>query len=254
MFEKLMNRFACVEEVDYVCLGGSRGRKTHDLDSDYDVYVYLNSELELEKRRVLIDDYVSYMEYGNHFWELEDDGVLKNGIEIEFIYRDSDFLSDLEQNTRNQNMGIGYSTCMLDNVLNSKLLIDNKGDFEEKRNTLKSLITDELFETIINNDKPLLKDSIPALTNQIKKAVKRQDLHSINHRITEFFSIYYDILFARNKELHKGEKRLFETALTFDVLPADFEEDIPYILKNMYTDLNAGEKVEEISIKLLNIL
>ena len=37
------------------------------------------------------------MEIGNQFWELEDDCVLKNGIEIELIYRSLDgFDKELE--------------------------------------------------------------------------------------------------------------------------------------------------------------
>ncbi len=45
------------------------------------------SDLLPEIRWKLLGKYCSDMEIQNQFWELEDDCILNNGIEIEFIYR-----------------------------------------------------------------------------------------------------------------------------------------------------------------------
>ena len=45
----------------------------------------------------------------------------------------------------------------------------------------------------------LLSGMLPSFDTQIKKAEKRRDLVSVNHRVTEFLASYFDILFALNE-------------------------------------------------------
>ena len=53
----------------------------------------------------------------------------------------------------------------------------------------------------------LLKDKpFASYYEQIEKAIKRDDKNSINHRISAFMASYFDIIFAKNKMLHPGEK------------------------------------------------
>ena len=59
----------------------------------------------------------------------------------------------------------------------------------------------------------LLKDKpFASYYEQIKKALMRNDIVSVNHRITAFLASYFDIIFATNKLLHPGEKRLIKYA------------------------------------------
>ena len=68
---------------------------------------------------------------------------------------------------------------------------------------------------------------MPAFSHQIEKAIKRQDLLSMNHRTSEFFASYFDLLFALNEQTHPGEKRMLEYAKTHcTLLPKQFEETI----------------------------
>ena len=87
MIHELCKEFSQLEQVEAIALGGSRAGQACDQNSDYDVYVYLNSPIDEATRLKILSKYCSYMEIGNQFWELEDDCVLNNGIEIELIYR-----------------------------------------------------------------------------------------------------------------------------------------------------------------------
>lgn len=63
--------------------------------------------------------------------------------------------------------------------------------------------------------------------DQIESAVKRKDYVSINHRTAAFIASYFDIIFAKNKILNPGEKKLVEFALkNCKILPEDFEKDV----------------------------
>ena len=87
MIQELYKEFSQLEQVEAIALGGSRAGQNYDQNSDYDVYVYLNSPIDETIRQNILSKYCSYMEIGNQFWELEDDCVLNNGIQIELIYR-----------------------------------------------------------------------------------------------------------------------------------------------------------------------
>ena len=71
MIHELCKEFSQLEQVEAIALGGSRAGQAYDQNSDYDVYVYLNSPIDEKTRQIILSNYCSYMEIGNQFWELE---------------------------------------------------------------------------------------------------------------------------------------------------------------------------------------
>lgn len=176
------------------------------------------------------------MEIGNQFWELEDDCVLNNGIEIELIYRSLDeFDKDLQAVVLEHQAQNSYTTCMWYNLLNSKIIYDRYGRYATLQKKYNLPYPAELKKNIINKQSLLLDQAMPAFSRQIKKALKRQDLLSINHRTSEFFASYFDLLFAFNEQLHPGEKRMLQFAKNnCPHLPQNFENDIQDYFQNLY--------------------
>ena len=176
------------------------------------------------------------MEIGNQFWELEDDCVLNNGIEIELIYRSLDeFDKDLQAVVVEHQAQNSYTTCMWYNLLNSKIIYDRDGHYAALQKKYNLPYPAELKKNIINKQSLLLDQSMPAFSRQIKKALKRQDLLSINHRTSEFFASYFDLLFAFNEQLHPGEKRMLQFAKNkCSHLPQNFENDIQDYFQNLH--------------------
>ena len=236
MIEKVIKAFEKLEEVEAMLLGGSRATGTEDEKSDYDIYVYLNKPLAEEKRREILDQYCSYMEYSNEFWELEDDGTLNNGIDLELIYRDYSFFDEIIEGMKNKNVGNGYSSCFYDNLMNSVVLFDKSGKIKEKQENNVGLIDDEYVQAVIDKNYPLVYRDMPAMYHQVKKAMERNDRNSVVHRLAEYFAIYYDILFALNKASHPGEKRLVELASTMDHIPENFKEKVNIVFLNMFSN------------------
>ena len=222
MIQELYKEFSQLEQVEAIALGGSRAGQDYDQTSDYDVYIYLNSPIDEAIRQNILSKYCSYMEIGNQFWELEDDCVLNNGIQIELIYRSLEsFEQELNSTVFQHKAQNAYTTCMWHNLLHSKILYDPNGNYASLQRAYQIPYPQELKKHIIERQLLLLEQAMPAFSVQIEKAIKRQDLLSMNHRSSEF------LLFALNEQTHPGEKRMLEYAkANCTLLPKQFEETI----------------------------
>ena len=247
-FKELIEDLKSLEEVELIMLGGSKALNKEDALSDYDVYVYYSDYIEVEARREILKKYFKYVEVSNKFFEEEDDGILINGKEVELIYRDLNFLEDNFINTFEKfKSSFGYSTCMVHNILTSKVLYD-KNDIIKGYREKYNFYPKELKESIVLNNIKLLDNQMPSLSYQIIKAIKRGDIISINHRITEYLAIYFDILFSLNEEFHPGEKRLLPWIEKFKIKPENSKELITKLLNAQNLSKEDGIKtVKELS-------
>lgn len=73
---------------------------------------------------------------------------------------------------------------------------------------------------------PMLRGTISSYAAQLEKAAARHDLVSLNHRLAALLASYFDLVFAVNRSLHPGGKRLMATALALPSLPENFERDV----------------------------
>ena len=208
-----VNRFfqalGALPQVDAIALGGSRATGRNDETSDYDVYVYTRGSIPEDSRRHILEQYCSYMEIGNAFWEMEDDVTLKNGIDMDIIYRN---IADFERTVSSVVVDCvpcgGYTTCMWHNLITSKILVDKSGHLTALQKAYRIPYPQKLKKNIISHNLALLSGMLPSFDRQIQKAQARGDLVSVNHRLTEFLASYFDVLFALNEMTHPGEKRM----------------------------------------------
>lgn len=254
-FNDLVNELKSLEEVEIIMLGGSKSLNKEDELSDYDVYVYFNKHISKEKRENILKKYFKYCEIANEFWEEEDDGILKNGEEVELIYRDVKFIEEQFKNIfERYNTSFGYSTCMVHNILTAKVIYDKNNIIKEYRKKY-NYYPENLKKKIVLENIKLLDNQMPSLSYQIIKAAKRRDLVSINHRITEYLSIYFDILFALNEEFHPGEKRLLTWVDKFRVKPLNAKENIERLLCVGTTNFNETiSLINELSSDMNNLV
>jgi hypothetical protein len=208
-FENLVKDFSACPEVDAVVLAGSSAAGTSDAKSDYDVYIYLNQPLPIAKRRQILATYCRTVELDNQYWEPEDDCILNNGIAIDLVYRNlADLEASLSRTLQDSQPNNSYTTCLWFNVLHSQPLFDRHGTYQTMQTRFAIPYPELLRERIIERSRNLLQGRLPSYFDQIVKAVDRQDLISINHRVAEFLASYFDLLLAYNRLPHPGEKRL----------------------------------------------
>lgn len=249
----LTKEFEKLEEVEGILLAGSQATGTNDINSDYDLYIYTSREIDVCRRKIICDKYFKYIELDNKFWETEDDGILKNDIPVEIIYRDISWINNcLDKVLVRFEADTGYTTCFWSNLINSVILYDKEGKLKELQDKYKISYPRELKENIIQKNYVLLKKQMPAYYHQIKKALKRNDLISINHRVAAFFASYFDIIFAVNEFPHPGEKKILKVIRDNNLkVPIDMEINVLNILK--YSAGNTEKLLKEIDLLINNL-
>ena len=248
LFEEIGN----LPQVEAIALGGSRATGRSDEKSDYDVYVYITGSIPENDRRSILGKYCKYMEIGNSFWELEDDVTLKDGIDMDIIYRDmKDFENMVSSVVIDCVPWNGYTTCMWHNLITSQIVLDKNYKLNALQEKYRIPYPKKLKENIISNNLKLLSGMLPSFDMQIKKAENRGDLVSINHRVTEFLASYFDIIFALNEMAHPGEKRMQSICSEeCNILPNNFDanlyrlfdglfrKDISGVIRDMVDEIN----------------
>ncbi|MCS5422516.1 MULTISPECIES: DUF4037 domain-containing protein [Psychrilyobacter] len=255
---ELVDDFSKYESVDGVLLSGSRTTPDFDKDSDYDLYIYSKGEIPLDFRKKIADKYFNYAELDNTTWEREDQGFFRgNGVQVDIVYRDVEFIERvLEEIVIKCTASTGYSTCFWANFIKSDILYDRDGKLENLQKKFDIEYPEELRKNIVSKNFPLLNKIIPAYTNQIEKALKRNDILSVNHRISAFFESYFDIIFAINMKLHPGEKKLLKiTKEQLDHTPENMETDIRELFENLYKrEFDIVDKLNVITGRLESLL
>lgn len=238
---ELFSELSKLDEVEAIALGGSRAGTVYDEKSDYDVYLYCTAPVPVPTRQALLKRYCTRLELGNSFWEYEDNAVLNNGIDIDILYRNLDeFANGISRVVDDCQASNGYTTCMWHNLRTCKVLYDRDGRLTALKNKYGGEYPNQLQANIIDRNMKLLRYAMPAYCTQIKKAVERGDLVSINHRVTEYLASYFDIIFALNKKTHPGEKRLIQLCeKTCDILPEHFAENLQRLFADMFTNSSA---------------
>ncbi len=245
----ILEEFKKIPEVEVISLGGSRARNNFDSTSDYDIYVYYNKCIKKDARENILNKYVKYMEYSNKYWEEEDDGILLDDIKVEFIYRDIKFLQEIYEDVYINNVTqFGYTTCNIENIVTSKVLFDRNKVMSKFKKKFE-IYPKQLSEKIVTKNLELLHDKMPSFGYQVIKALQRNDLISINNRLTEYLAVYMDIIFALNYKYNIGEKRLIDELKKCEKLPHNAVEDIENLLKNCMCD---AEKSIELVNKISN--
>jgi len=249
--EKLFNEISNIPQVEAIALGGSRATGRNDEKSDYDIYVYITAGIDEKVRKGILEKYCKYMEIGNHFWELEDDVTLKNGIDMDIIYRDmADFGKMVSSVVDDCVAWNGYTTCMWHNLITSKIVYDKSGKLQNLQEKYKIPYPQKLKENIISNNMKLLNGMLPSFDMQIEKAEKRGDYVSVNHRVAEFLSSYFDIIFAMNEMTHPGEKRMQSIcSKECKILPRNFDENLNRLFQAMYRE-NVSPIIKEMVVEI----
>jgi hypothetical protein len=252
--QEIAQAFATLPNVIAVALAGSLTSPlpVSDQKSDFDLYVYAKPDIPVEARNALSQrlGQPSPVEINNQFWETGDEWIdTRTGRGMDVTYRWPEWIEEQLQRVIEQHQAsTGYSTCFWYNVVVSEPLYDPSGWFAKIKARADQPYPEPLRLAIIAKNYPILRKNISAYSHQLDKAIARHDLVSINHRIAALLASYFDIIFAVNRVLHPGEKRLLDFAARMcPKLPEHMEPDVR-------TVLNAAATPEKIPAAITSLV
>ena len=232
---EIAGRLSVFPTVEAIALSGSQAARTIDKDSDIDLYVYGREPVPLVERQALVKELgASRADLNLSFWDLGDEWYdLQTGIEIDVMFWDPQWIEDqLKRVVIEHQPSMGYTTCFWHTILNSEILFDRRGWFADFQSRYRVPYPEPLRRAIISKNQAVLRGVIPSYLGQIKKALKRDDLVSVNHRVAGLFASYFDVLFALNRLTNPGEKKLVKLASrTCSILPENMEEQVKAVLQ-----------------------
>ena len=240
VFNTVIEEYARLPQVQAAAIGGSNRANTSDLNSDIDIYIFINEEISVNKRLEIIKKYSSKYEAGGDYFGPGDEFFVDEmKCQMDVMFFDRIWIeNEIEKVWIENRASNGYSTCFLFTVKNCEILYDKNEWLKNLKRKLETPYPKILKQNIIKRNMMLLKDKpFSSYYEQIEKALIRKDFNSVNHRIAAFMASYFDIIFAVNELLHPGEKKLVEYARRHcDILPEDFGENIEKLLTQPNSD------------------
>jgi hypothetical protein len=214
---RLASLYSRFPQVEAAAVSGSLTSGTPaDASSDIDLYVYTTAAIPLEQREELVRAAggASRADMNLDYWDLGDEWFhAGSGIEVDVMYWDTGWVEEaLRQVVFEHRASLGYTTAHWHTVQNSKPLFDRRGWFAGLQTQMRIDYPENLRRNILSRNHRVLRRVIPAYFHQVDKAAARGDLVSVNHRVASLLASYFDIIFAANRVLHPGEKRLLEQA------------------------------------------
>ncbi|MGP9821435.1 nucleotidyltransferase domain-containing protein [Salinarimonas sp. NSM] len=209
------DRLALEPGVRAVALGGSRasggGEAVADALSDLDLYVYADPHPAVDARRALVADRAvpGTEEVDNRYFETGDEWLDRAGIGLDVMYRDPAWIADrIAAAMERAEPSLGWSTCLVYNVAHARPLADPDGWFATLRARARAPYPEALARAICAHNAPMLRGARCSFLEQLTLAGAREDAVASNHRAAAFLASWFDMLFAANRALHPGEKRL----------------------------------------------
>jgi hypothetical protein len=226
----MAEQFSAIDSVQAVALSGSAAGGAASDHSDIDLYVFATEPIPVAQRQQIaaIRGY-SRADFNLQYWDTGDEWFdAPSGIEVDIMYWSMGWLEEqLARVIDRHQSAIGYTTCFWHTVKQAVILFDRQGWFTALQEKAQATYPEALRSAIIQLNTPLLHAIIPSYTHQLEKAIQRNDMVSVNHRLCAYLASYFDVLFALNRLLHPGEKRLLAFAENnCPLLPEDMAADI----------------------------
>jgi hypothetical protein len=226
--QEIASAFGSIPGVEAVAWCGSAAMGVADAHSDFDFYVYTSAPVPVESRRSVISERSRHSQLNNLFWELEDEWIDRENRWFNAMHRSCDFvLGEIAARLDRYSADLGYTTAYCFSVANGFVLHDPRQWLGTVQQRLRQPFPEPLVRSIVAKNRPVLGGGMQSCyLAQMKAAIARDDLISLNHRVAAWIASYTDILFAVNRSYHPGEKRLLMYLQGLPELPEKALEDV----------------------------
>lgn len=208
--DQLVERLADVPPVRAVVITGSQASGAAGADSDLDLFVYVDGDIGVERRRLAED-----LADRSHPVLVDEDPFgsgdvwrSPHGTWIDAVFWSPTWAEDqLDRVLDRHEASLGYSTAFWRSISSARPLYERDAWHPALQQRAASEYPQGLLDAIVSLNYPWVTDHPFSFRRQIVKAVARRDTVSANHRLAAWMASYFDLLFAVNRVLHPGEKR-----------------------------------------------
>lgn len=230
--------FSLNPHVESVALAGSSAAGKSDENSDVDLYVYGEILPDDAFRAAVAKKFADpqTVQVGNRFWEPGDDWVdAQTGVEFDIMYRNTLWIEErIESVLGRCEPSLGYTTCLVRNVVCSEILYDRNGFLSALKERASVPYPEALRKAIIAHNHFVVRRLNTSYLHQLELAVLRKDRFGVLNRTDEILKSYFDILFALNRVYHPGEKRLLTYVRELcPLVPDRFETKFGHLMHSL---------------------
>lgn len=220
--------------IEAVTLTGSRTTGFGTAESDIDLFVYVrDAAAPASVRGRLAHDHAEQSAHvvigqpgipNNDAWMLRGAGVW-----VDIIWWTCEWaVEELDRRLIQCSAQAGYTTCFWRSIRDGSPLFERSRWHQDLQARARSPYPEALRSRIGDLNGALMGSENPfSYLNQMRKAVTENDAVATQHRTAAWLASYFDVLFAANRVLHPGEKRLIAFAeRECPRLPDRFSEDV----------------------------
>lgn len=227
------------DAIEAVTLTGSRTTGFGTAESDVDLFVYVRDAAAIEALRTQLAgrhaDKSALVVIGqpgipnNDIWMLRGAGVW-----VDITWWTCDWAGEeLDRRLIEGSAQAGYTTCFWRSIRDGIPQFERSPWHRALQARARSPYPEALRTRILDLNGALLGHENPfSFLNQMRKAVAEADPVATQHRTAAWLASYFDVLFAANRVLHPGEKRLLAFAAhECPRLPERFSEDVSTLVQ-----------------------
>ena len=251
--QRIVAALADLPGVAAISLGGSTAAGLADAASDLDVYVFYHQPLAASadraaRLRALAD--VGSLEVGILTFGLEDHLHVQDQL-IELVYLDLDRLRAEADRAYGQGLSSEGSTTALLNILfRGQVFHDPIGEVAALRARLQAGYPEPTRNRLLRELPWLLRYYMELL----RISQRRDDLLFVQHMRYSLQTIFFNLLFALNRQYHPGGKRLLIHAQRCALQPPDLAERWNHVTRLAADDGTLADRLEDLNDDLCRLI
>ena len=231
---RVVKAMAGHDAIECVTLTGSRVTGFASRESDMDLFVYVRDTEGLRSiRSVLAAEWAdtgAAIVLGQPGHPNTDVWVLRGtGVWMDIMFWSCRWAEEeLDWRLLECSPKPGYTTCFWRSIRDGFPLFERTRWHGDLQKRARAPYPEILRTRIIELNAALMGSENPfSFLNQMRKAVDAADLVAVQHRTAAWLACYFDLLFAANRVLHPGEKRLIAFAeRECERVPERFGQDV----------------------------
>lgn len=253
-------RLAAVSRVRAAVVVGSHASGVAEEQSDVDLFIYAtddNEDLTVARADVVkeLADTSRPPTLGVPGHPNTDAWILRDTETwVDAMYWTTSWAEDeLEWRLVHHAPKVGYTTAFWRSIRDGIPVFERDDWHASLQRRAKTPYPDELRHSIVRLNRNLIGSENPfSFRHQAATAAVRSDRVALQHAVGKWLASYFDVLFAANRVLHPGEKRLVEFAKReCDAVPLEFETDVNEMIRLMAASpLHIGSHADEMVVRL----